>query len=148
MSLNFDPPFKIEIRLPSTHPELLHGLDLWLRLGLISDAQVRQICQEFLVCRVELQLHAIPEPQQMFANVEPRDATSLHQDDASLTAKKPNVLSRMLQSLGEELSVRWLLFLGMFLVVVSSGVLAASQWEKFPPSGQYGVLLGLADSLI
>ncbi len=141
MSLNFDPPLKIEVRLPSTHPELLHGLDIWLRLGLISDAQVRHICQEFLVCRVELQPHAIPEPQQTFANVELSDATSLHQDDASLTAKKPNILSRMLQSLGEELSVRWLLFLGMFLVVVSSGVLAASQWEKFPPSGQYGVLL-------
>ncbi|MBW4502074.1 MAG: DUF2157 domain-containing protein [Scytonema hyalinum WJT4-NPBG1] len=141
MSLNFDPPLKIELRLPSTHPELLHGLDLWLRLGLISDAQVKQICQEFLVCRVELQPQAIPEPQETFANVELSDATSLHQDDASLTAKKPNILSRMLQSLGEELSVRWLLFLGMFLVVVSSGVLAASQWEKFPPSGQYGVLL-------
>jgi cell division protein FtsL len=47
----------------------------------------------------------------------------------------------MLQSLGAELSVRWLLFLGMFLVVLSSGVLAGSQWEKFPPVGQYGVLL-------
>ncbi len=46
----------------------------------------------------------------------------------------------MLQSLGAELSVRWLLFLGVFLVVVSSGVLAASQWERFPASGQYGVL--------
>ena len=46
----------------------------------------------------------------------------------------------MLQSLGEELSVRWLLFLGVFLVVLSSGVLAASQWERFPAVGQYGVL--------
>jgi len=27
------------------------------------------------------------------------------------------------------------------MVVVSSGVLAASQWEKFPAAGQYGVLL-------
>jgi hypothetical protein len=141
MSLNFDPPLKIEVRLPSTHRELLHGLDIWLRLGLISDAQVRHICQEFLVCRVELQPQAIPEPQETFANVELSDATSLHQGNATPAAKKPNILSRMLQSLGEELSVRWLLFLGMFLVVVSSGVLAASQWEKFPPSGQYGVLL-------
>jgi hypothetical protein len=46
----------------------------------------------------------------------------------------------MLQSWGEELSVRWLLFLGVFLVVLSSGVLAASQWERFPAVGQYGVL--------
>ncbi|MFO0140654.1 MAG: DUF2157 domain-containing protein, partial [Aphanizomenon sp.] len=36
--------------------------------------------------------------------------------------------------------VRWLLFLGVFLVVLSSGVLAASQWERFPAVGQYGVL--------
>jgi hypothetical protein len=48
----------------------------------------------------------------------------------------------MLQSLQAELSVRWLLFLGVFMVVVSSGVLAASQWQNFPASGQYGVLLG------
>lgn len=135
MSLNFDPLLKIEVRLPSTHPELLHGLDLWLRLGLISDAQVRHICQEFLVCRVKLQPQTLPEAQQTLHPI------VLDQDDASPTAKKPNVLAKMLQSLGEELSVRWLLFLGMFLVVVSSGVLAASQWEKFPPSGQYGVLL-------
>jgi len=53
---------------------------------------------------------------------------------------EPNFLTSMLQSLGAELSVRWLLFLGLFLVVVSSGVLAASQWERFPASGQYGVL--------
>jgi hypothetical protein len=53
---------------------------------------------------------------------------------------KPSVLAGMLQSLMAELSVRWLLFLGMFLVVVSSGVLAASQWDRFPVAGQYGIL--------
>jgi hypothetical protein len=46
----------------------------------------------------------------------------------------------MWQSLRDELSIRWLLFLGVFLVVASSGVLAATQWQKFPPVGQYGVL--------
>nr|NMG11612.1 DUF2157 domain-containing protein [Brasilonema sp. UFV-L1] len=135
MSPNFDLSPKIELSLPSNHPELLHGLDLWLRLGLISDAQVRHICREFLVCQVELQPQALPEPQ-----VETLHAISPYQENTLPTAKKPHILARMLQSLGEELSVRWLLFLGMFLVVVSSGVLAASQWEKFPPSGQYGVL--------
>jgi hypothetical protein len=40
-----------------------------------------------------------------------------------------------------EVSVIWLLFLGVFLVVVSSGVLAASQWQNFPPTGQYSILL-------
>jgi hypothetical protein len=46
----------------------------------------------------------------------------------------------MLQSLMAELSVLWLLLLGVFMIVVSSGVIAASLWEKFPAAGQYGVL--------
>jgi hypothetical protein len=41
-----------------------------------------------------------------------------------------------------ELSVLWLLFLGVFLVVVSSGVLAATQWRNFSAVGQYSILLG------
>ncbi|NJO71575.1 MAG: hypothetical protein HC825_07605 [Oscillatoriales cyanobacterium RM1_1_9] len=47
----------------------------------------------------------------------------------------------MAQSFRAELSVRWLLFLGLFTVLVSSGLLAASQWEKFSAVGQYGILL-------
>ncbi|MEO0855062.1 MAG: DUF2157 domain-containing protein, partial [Cyanobacteria bacterium J06648_11] len=39
-----------------------------------------------------------------------------------------------------ELSVVWLLLLGAFMVVVSSGVLAASQWNRFPAAVQYGIL--------
>jgi hypothetical protein len=46
----------------------------------------------------------------------------------------------MLQSLTAELSFLWLLLLGVFMVVISSGVLAANFWEKFPTAGQYGVL--------
>ncbi len=138
MSSNSDQLLKIEVRLPSSHPQLLVGLETWLRLGLISDAQVRQICREFLVCAVVLQPQVKPEPQ----NLEILHPRSLNHSHTPVPiAQQPNILARMLQSLGAELSVRWLLFLGMFLVVVSSGVLAASQWEKFPPVGQYGVLL-------
>ncbi|KAF3884244.1 MULTISPECIES: hypothetical protein [Nostocales] len=142
MSPNLDPPLKIELRLPSTHPELLQGLDLWLDMGLISDAQVRQICQEHLVCRVVLQPQTLPKPQKPVAynNIEKLRVTPPPPAKRPIP-QKPNILAQMLQSLGEELSVRWLLFLGMFLVVLSSGVLAASQWDKFPASGQYGVLL-------
>ena len=53
----------------------------------------------------------------------------------------PPALSRSLQGLVEEISLRWLLFLGVFLVIVSSGVLAASQWDRFNSWGQYLVLL-------
>ncbi|MEG4276950.1 hypothetical protein QUA62_05655 [Microcoleus sp. MON1_C1] len=57
------------------------------------------------------------------------------------TTQTPNFIAQILHSLIAEISVVWLLFLGVFMVVVSSGVLAASQWERFPAAGQYGVLL-------
>lgn len=39
-----------------------------------------------------------------------------------------------------EFSVIWLLLLGVVLVLLSSGVLVASQWARFPAWGQYSVL--------
>ncbi|MBH8555966.1 DUF2157 domain-containing protein [Nostocaceae cyanobacterium CENA357] len=140
MSSPLDRPLEIEIRLPSSHPQLLEGLDIWLRLGLISDAQVRQLCREFLACRVVLQAQIEPEPQVTVATYDPVKQLPVGVLQSPRQPAKPNFLATMLQSLGAELSVRWLLFLGVFLVVVSSGVLAASQWERFPASGQYGVL--------
>ncbi|MEH2259007.1 DUF2157 domain-containing protein [Nostoc sp.] len=146
MSLPLERPLKIDIRLPSSHPQLLEGLDIWLRLGLISDAQVRQLCQEFLVCAVVLQPQAEAQTKVVFATSDPVQQLPIAALQSSSGKQpqqkpaKPNFISTMLQSLGAELSVRWLLFLGVFLVVVSSGVLAASQWARFPASGQYGVL--------
>ncbi len=46
----------------------------------------------------------------------------------------------MLQAFMAEIGVIWLLCLGVFMVVVSSGVLAASQWQSFSPIGQYLIL--------
>jgi uncharacterized membrane protein YciS (DUF1049 family) len=139
MSSNLEREFHINVRLPSYHPDLLAGLEIWLELGLISDSQVRQICREKLVCRWETQADFIAE--KTIPNVEILPVSSLEPEEIPLPPKKPNVLAGMLQSLRAELSVLWLLFLGIFLVVVSSGLLAASQWERFPISGQYGVLL-------
>jgi len=147
MSSPLERPLKFEIRLPSSHPHLLEGLDIWLRLGLISDTQVKQLCREFLVCTVVLQPQPKAETKVAFVTSDPvqqlpiaaLQSSSRRQPQQQKPAK-PNFISTMLQSLGAELSVRWLLFLGVFLVVVSSGVLAASQWERFPASGQYGVL--------
>ncbi len=53
---------------------------------------------------------------------------------------QPSLLAAILTSLMAELSVVWLLFLGVFMVVVSSAVLAASQWQNFSALGQYGIL--------
>jgi hypothetical protein len=139
MSSNVDRKSYINVRLPSYHPELLAGLETLLELGLISDSQVKQICWEYLVCHLETQADFIPE--KAIPNAETLPVTSLEPEEIPLPPKKPNVLAGMLQSLRAELSVRWLLFLGIFLVVISSGLLAASQWERFPISGQYGVLL-------
>ncbi|RCJ24953.1 hypothetical protein A6S26_17260 [Nostoc sp. ATCC 43529] len=146
MSSPLERPLKIEIRLPSSHPHLLEGLEIWLRLGLISDSQVRQLCREFLTCTVVLQPQTQVKTKVKFATSDPVEQLPVAALQASSrrqppeTPAQPNFISTMLQSLGAELSVRWLLFLGVFLVVVSSGVLAASQWDKFPASGQYGVL--------
>lgn len=149
MSSSRDPLINIELRIPSSHPQLLEGLDIWLRLGLISDAKVRQICQTYLVCAVILQAELQPElqlqleyqPQEVLTNYKISKPLIATLPPEPQTPPQPNFITSMLQSLGEELSVRWLLFLGVFLVVLSSGVLAASQWEKFPAIGQYGVLL-------
>lgn len=54
MTFQSNQPIKIELTIRAGQPELLQGLDLWLRLGLISDAQVRQICQAHLVCSLQI----------------------------------------------------------------------------------------------
>ncbi len=131
-----DRTLRIEVTVKASQPELLEGLEVWLRLGLISDEQVKRLSQIYLT---SLLPQSVPKPQpQKKPLVEP-----LLPDDSETPVKLPprqSQLSRMWQSLKDELSVRWLLFLGVFLVVVSSGVLAATQWERFPAVGQYCVL--------
>jgi hypothetical protein len=128
-------PERIEIKLtiPATQPQLLEGLDLWLRLGLLSETQVIQICRTYLVCALPL-----PEvtPQADFIT------TTQAETPVPIRTRPAPILSRILSSLMEEISVVWLLFLGVFMVVVSSGVLAASQWQNFSSVGQYAILFG------
>lgn len=154
----------IELVVRLGHPALLDGLDSWLRLGLISDDFVRRFCQRELTC-------PLPDPVAITDDLEV-DATEsaarlqstgaflpVSSDDFSRSerpsrrggrpvsaqtsqARSPNLISQALQSFMAEISVVWLLFLGVFLVVVSSGVLAATQWRNVPPAGQYSILLG------
>ncbi|MBI1241983.1 MAG: hypothetical protein GC195_10720 [Nostoc sp. RI_552] len=139
MSLLVDRSSKILLGLPSSHPKLLEGLDIWLQLGLISDSLVRQVCQQFLVCPVQF------EPERLIISepLQPLPLAAVAPSIRIKTPKKPpqpNLAPWIFQSLGAQLRVHWLLSLGLFLVLVSSGVLAASHWERFPASGQYGVL--------
>lgn len=128
---------KIEVTVNASQPKLLEGLDVWLRLGLISDDRVRRLCQIYLTCLLPEPAVTLSEPEVAVAAA---SSTSNDFDTAVVETPRPSPLLGMWQSLKDELSVRWLLFLGVFLVVVSSGVLAATQWEKFPAVGQYSVL--------
>ncbi len=138
-----DRSVKIELNIRASQPELLEGLDALLRLGLISDAQVRLIARQSLCS-------PLPEPVQSAppapaSEERPLPPEWLDETEAPRakprTQKSPGFLAQSVQSLMAELSVRWLLFLGVFMVVVSSGLLAASQWERIPAFAQYGVLL-------
>ncbi|MBW4621797.1 MAG: hypothetical protein KME17_20830 [Cyanosarcina radialis HA8281-LM2] len=139
MSSQFDRPIEIKVVTGNSQPALLEGLDAWLRLGLISEHQVRDLSLNYLSCPLPEPVKAtIPEPPGLVAV----DRDFAVEVASSKPSRSPDLITRTLRSLVAELSVRWLLFLGVFMVVISSGVLAASQWEKFPPVGQYGVLFG------
>ncbi len=140
MTFLSDQPIKIELTIRAGQPELLQGLDLWLRLGLLSDAQVKQICQAHLVC-------SLPESggerqevrgERFSSPLPPRSSAPLPLAPSQATP----LISRLLSSLMAEISVVWLLFLGVFMVVVSSGILAATGWQNFSPVGQYSILFG------
>ena len=145
MSSKSDLPLKIELTIQAENPQFLEGLDLWLRLGLISDAQVKRICQYHLVC-------SLPEVRSQKSEVrsqksEVRSQKSEESPLAPITqplspSQATSLISRILSSLIAEISVVWLLFLGVFMVVVSSGVLAANQWQNFSAVGQYAILFG------
>ncbi|MEG4022926.1 hypothetical protein [Microcoleus sp. S13C4] len=152
MSSPKDRSSKIELSVLASHPELLTGLDAWLRLGLLSPAEVEQLCRQYLVCPLPdraVDLSEIDGPRtpinepKIPALSTPQALPSSRESVArpTETTQTPNSIAQILHSLMAEISVVWLLFLGVFMVVVSSGVLAASQWERFPAAGQYGVLL-------
>ena len=128
-----NPPIEIILRV-YPNSALLEGLDVWLRLGLLSEIQVRRLCQEHLTCPLpSLAPVVISSPSQIETPPTPAARTTTRN-------REPAVNASLLQSFMAEVSVLWLLFLGVFLIVVSSAVLAASQWRNFSVVGQYGIL--------
>ena len=120
------------------NPNILIGLEQWLRQGALSEDQVLNWCQSHL---------SQPLPTAAFRSIPAsiESSPSSIQSAKTVPPKSPQKVqvggvSKILQSLMDEISVLWLLFLGVFLVVVSSAVLAASQWNAVPPAGQYGIL--------
>ena len=132
------PLIRILIQADSSNPRLLEGLEVWLNLGLLSDAQVRQIGELYLSDPLPKKTVNSGNNQRVLAEkTTPKLVVSKSPQPAF---QLPNFATNLVESLKAELSVRWLLFLGLFLVIISSGVLAASQWEKFPATGQYLIL--------
>ncbi|MEL6927353.1 MAG: hypothetical protein AAFO95_01810 [Cyanobacteria bacterium J06600_6] len=123
---------RIEAQVRADRSELLLGLEAWLQLGLISQAQVKKIARHNLCC-------PLPTVEPI-----PSEATAVTETSTTplLTAATPapSLWQSVWQSFLDELSIRWLLFLGIFLVIVSSGGLAASQWQNFPDYAQYLIL--------
>ena len=132
MSNDSDPLLYLEIYVKASNPQLLTGLEEWLRLELINDQQVLSLSRRYLTCPVP-QIKRIPKISQT-------KTTQQILATATIVKSKPNILTQVWQAFLDELSIRWLLFLGIFLVVVSSGVLAATQWDNFPVNGQYAIL--------
>jgi hypothetical protein len=131
-----DRPFDLNLQIDPKNPNLLAGLDRWLELGLIEDGQVRRLCQMHLACRVPVTITTVTRSPV----IQPLPVASPIVQPEPRPLSQPSVLGNMWAAFKDELSVRWLLFLGVFLVVMSSGVLAATQWQSFPAWGQYGVL--------
>ena len=155
--------FRLDLDSERVRQNFLKGLDYWVQLGLLSPDQIREIATTLSerVPTVEAQLAPEESParreltRQELTNgptdfitsetsegaIAPSSTPSASPDEPveSIPAKA-SPLSGAIQSLLSEISVIWLLFLGVFLVVVSSGVLAASQWQSFSAVGQYAIL--------
>ncbi|QZZ18857.1 hypothetical protein J5X98_15490 [Leptothermofonsia sichuanensis E412] len=142
MSSPSDHQMLLELVVRSSHPALLEGLDVWLQLGLLSDETVRQICREQLTCPLRQPVTEQMQTDDGFISSVSDDFLEEGSPLAETTPGEPaHRFARVIQSFMAEISVLWLLFLGVFMVVVSSGVLAASQWRNVSPVRQYLILL-------
>ncbi|MDY7021390.1 MAG: hypothetical protein SWJ54_08505 [Cyanobacteriota bacterium] len=131
---------EFQLQVPNDHPALLEGLEVWLNLGLLSDQRVRQLCQQYLSEPLPPQPQTITEisPSPISEDSSPKESIRVPQPESHQSSTP--LASRLFQSFKAEFSVRWLLFLGLFMVLVSSGVLVASRWQELPILGQYCVL--------
>jgi hypothetical protein len=124
----------LELQIDPKDPELLAILDRLVRSNMLTHAQIRKIARECLSEDLPWKSADTPVTAPIVEPEIPAPAP------VPPPPKIPSPIQTIWQNLKDELSVRWLLFLGVFLVVLSSGVLAATQWSRFPAWGQYGLL--------
>ncbi len=117
----------LELQIDPRDPQLLVILDRLLLSEMLDSEQILRIAQACLSEKLPLEQAIITQPP---------ISVVLESSKIPIPASTPTIW----QTLKDELSVRWLMFLGVFLVVLSSGVLAATQWSRFPAWGQYGLL--------
>jgi hypothetical protein len=156
---------KIELLIDADHPDLLEGLEEWLRLGLISDRQVlllakSQLCKALPTSNPFLAAAIAPPPSRQVP-IAPTIALPAATTDDPFPAfdaapppppkrtitvitppRTPSWGEQVLASFMAEVAMVWLLFLGVFSVVVSSAAIAAIQWRSMSAVGQYSILLG------
>jgi hypothetical protein len=120
----------LELQISPHNPQILAILDQLLLSEILTPEQISQIARNCLSENL-----TVAQTHQM-AQVVVAPVIASEPEQIPVTPPTPTIW----QTLKDELSVRWLLFLGVFLVVLSSGVLAATQWSRFPAWGQYGLL--------
>ncbi len=125
------------ITIDFSHPRVLDGLEYWRDLGLLNDEEIKYLSRKYLICPV-LEMATVKVPAVRNASF---TEELIPEPQPALVTTEPNFLSLFWRSFRAELSVRWLLFLGLFLVTLSSTVLAGTQWNNISNLGQYGVLL-------
>ena len=129
----------VDLETDAAKAHLLSELDRWIDLGLLSEGQAIRIGQQ-LCSRLPIAYKVPGQAPEMPGAMATESVQTVVKTIAS-SNRPPRLKSRLVKSFLAEVSVLWLLFLGVFLVVVSSGVLAASQWQSFSAVGQYAILL-------
>lgn len=95
----------LNIAIDPNSPNLLAGLDSLLALGLIDDRQVQNLCRIYLTCPIPVATKKIAAMQPILvANRKPEPQP----------VRQPSLVSNIWTAFKDELSVRWLLFLGVF----------------------------------
>jgi hypothetical protein len=131
---------RLELQIDPNDPELLATLDGMVRSGMLDRSQILKIARECLSEKISLKSLPATVPATPLATVPEIYIPPAPQRTSPRTPPAPPRAQQIWRNLKDELSVRWLLFLGVFLVVLSSGVLAATQWALFPAWAQYGLL--------
>ncbi|MEL4894554.1 hypothetical protein [Crocosphaera sp. Alani8] len=140
IALGEEKNISLTIKISASEPLLLEGLDRWLKLGLLDHTQVKDIARKNLVSPIPVIAVTTPpttvaETSNLSLPVPTNKVTKIREK----RRRKPRV-TQIAQSLMAELSIIWLLLLGVFMVVISSGVIAASWWQRSSAVLQYAIL--------